>query len=394
MKCRGCLEELLASPSKGLDLGKLAVIKFKSSPEEMDDYADLLLTECQNCHLVQLSNTVTPERLFPEFQYLSGINQSINDALFDVVKDIESRVDLKPGDIVVDIGSNDGTLLSYYRHYVKTIGFEPAKNIREKCRHRSRGYFSAKEYWNFLFPQTSKAKVITVIAMFHDLDDPNSFCNDVHDILDEDGIFVMQMNDLDSMLQNYSIDNICHEHLCYYSIDTLLPLLRRNSLYPDSVSYNTVNGGSIRVICRHTENQKPFLRYRAAEATLDTMWKNFKKERGRLCEYIDRQLKQHKSIWAYGASIRGNSLLQLLGLDSTKITAIADPNRKKWSKFTAGGNIPIKSEERMRQVQPDNLLVLPYYFEKEFLAREQEYLAHGGKMLFPSAKISDLDNEG
>ena len=99
--------------------------------------------------------------------------------------------------------------------------------------------------------------------------------------------------------------------------------------------------------------------------------------------YIDRQLKQHKSIWAYGASTRGNSLLQLLGLDSTKITAIANRNQKKWSKFTAGSNIPIKSEEHMRQVQPDNLLVLPYYFEKELLAREQEYPAHGGRMLFP-----------
>jgi intein/homing endonuclease len=755
MKCRGCRAELLASSSKGLDLGKLAVIKFKSSPDEKDDYADLLLIECQNCHLVQLSNTAQ----FSEFHYLNGINQSTNDALFDVVKDIESRIDLKRGDIVVDIGPNDGLLLSYYRHYVKTIGFEPPNNILERYGHRSRGYFSANEYWNSLYPKKSKAKVITAIEIFYYLDDPNSFCKDVHDILDEDGIFVIQMNDLDSMIQNYSIDNVCftpttyiqgpcvpisdikngdevtsydgdkvrvvktmkreykgelceikarylekitctpehpiliakkdwfrfnsglfrdhtgqhklewvtaqnikrhdflvvprlkkrhslqsinltefnrvnshgyrrglvslplnediawlmgiyvarghtnmlaqgevtlnyslhqdevqiaekikrimksigtsvskphvrkdvnaayyavsctsigrafakwfgktalekqipdfilyasetirsaflrglfgddkwrnqnqmnlrtsspklirqtqllaaalgimldisksepqehlisersvtssvswqvrdsmqsvgrifeydyhtlkaaqhievyddyilvpvlnvsqfdyegpvynletdthtflasnavvhncHEHLCYYSINTLLPLLRRNCLYPDNVSYNSVNGGSIRVICRHVDNQKPFLRYSAAEATLDLMWKNFKKERDRLCGYIDRQLKQHKSIWAYGASTRGNSLLQLLGLDSTKITAIADSDRKKWNKFTAGGNIPIKSEAHMRQVQPDNLLVLPYYFEKEFLAREQDYLAHGGRMLFP-----------
>ena len=120
MKCRGCRADLLASSSKGWDLGKLAVIKFKSSPDEKDDYADLLLIECQNCHLVQLSNTAQ----FSEFHYLNGINQSTNDALFDIVKDIESRIDLKRGDIVVDIGPNDGLLLSYYRHYVKTIGFE------------------------------------------------------------------------------------------------------------------------------------------------------------------------------------------------------------------------------------------------------------------------------
>jgi hypothetical protein len=189
--------------------------------------------------------------------------------------------------------------------------------------------------------------------------------------------------DTHTFLASNAVVHNCHEHRCYYSINTLLPLLRRNCLYPDNVSYNSVNGGSIRVICRHVENQKPFLRYSVAEATLDNMWKNFKKERDRLCRYIDRQLERHKSNWAYGASTRGNSLLQLLGLDSTKITAIADSNRKKWNKFTAGGNIPIKSEAHMRQVQPDNLLVLPYYFEKEFLAKEQDYLAHGGRMLFP-----------
>jgi len=134
MKCRGCRDDLLASSNKVLDLGKLAVIKFKSSPDEKDDYADLLLIECQNCHLVQLSNASQ----LTEFDYLNGINQSTNDALFDVVKDIESTIDLKRGDIVVDIGLNDGLLLSYYRHYVKTIGFEPPNNILEKYAHRSR----------------------------------------------------------------------------------------------------------------------------------------------------------------------------------------------------------------------------------------------------------------
>jgi intein/homing endonuclease len=135
--------------------------------------------------------------------------------------------------------------------------------------------------------------------------------------------------DSHTFLASNAVVHNCHEHLCYYSINTLLPLLRRNCLYPDNVSYNSVNGGSIRVICRHVDNQKPFLRYSAAEATLDIMWKNFKKERDRLCGYIDRQLEQHKSIWAYGASTRGNSLLQLLGLDSTKIIAIADSNRNR-----------------------------------------------------------------
>jgi len=210
MKCRGCRDELLATSSKALDLGKLALVKFKSSPDKKDDYEDLLLIECQNCHLVQLSNTAQ----LSEFHYFNGINQSTNDALFDVVKDIESRIDLKPGDIVVDIGSNDGLLLSHYRDYVKTIGFEPPNNILGRYAHRSRVYFSAKEYWNSIHPKI-KAKVITAIEMFYYLDDPNSFCKDVHEILDEDGIFVIQMNDLDSMIQNYSIDNICFTPTTY-----------------------------------------------------------------------------------------------------------------------------------------------------------------------------------
>lgn len=382
-KCRACHQSHLAEV---LNLGNHAIVRFKDSPDEKDDYCPLILVKCEDCQLIQLLHSVSQDRLYSEFHYLSGINQSMNDALFDVVKDVEKYVTFKDGDVALDIGANDGTLLSYYREYVTKIGFDPAKNIINKFDFNIvQDYFSAKAYGL----KTKKPKAITAIAMFYDLEDPNQFLQDINEILTEDGgIFIAQQNDLDDMCQNISVDNICHEHLCYYNIDTLLPLLRKNNLYPISVSYNGVNGGSIRVISSKIPNDKVFTSYKHLWSNPDNhsiteMWSRFEKENKRLLRYIDK----HGPLYAYGASTRGNTLLQLLGLDHTKIIAIADRNPKKWGKFTAGGNIQIISEDMMRQKQPENLLILPYYFEQEFLQREIEYLKKGGKMIFPLPKF-------
>lgn len=401
MRCRGCGLEF-TSPET-LRLGNQAIVKFKDSPEEKDDYSSLNLVECPDCDLVQLTESVPSERLYSQFHYLSGINQSMNDALFDIVKDVEkwSSPKLEPGDIVVDIGANDGTLLSYYRRCIRTMGFEPAKNISPLAGCMTwwfQDYFSASRYWSTRPPLEKKAKVITAIAMFYDLEDPNSFLKDIYEILDDNGIFVIQMNDLDNMTQNISVDNICHEHLCYYSMDTLLPLLRRNNLYPISVSYNGVNGGSIRVISSKVPNDKVFTSYKhntqsnPDDHSITAMWNRFEKEKKRLLKYIEKH--KTETLWAYGASTRGNTLLQLFGEDLYKeIEFIADRNPKKWGKYTAGSDIPICSEEDMRKKQPDNLLVLPYYFEEEFLKREIEYLKKGGKMIFPLPRFRILTSD-
>lgn len=392
-RCRGCGKDFLSSV---LNLGNLAIVKFKDSPEEEDDYSQLNLVECQDCHLIQLLHTVPRERLYDNFHYLSGINQSMNDALLDIVKQVERFVNIKPGENVVDIGANDGTLLSYYRHYVRTVGFEPAKNILPSANAVWSGedwiqdYFSADSYmkWNERNTKKGNAKIVTAIAMFYDLEQPRLFLKDVHRILADDGIFILQMNDLDAMCQNISIDNICHEHLTYFNMDTLIPILSQSGLYPINVQHNNVNGGSIRVICSknpYDEDRCHFRRFRpmSEPISLKDMWIAFLNERKRLMRYITRELKRGRSVMGYGASTRGNTLLQLLELDHNHIQAIADRNPKKYDKFTAGGNIPIIPEEEMRRFQPDNLLVLPYYFESEFLEREKEYLKKGGKMIFP-----------
>lgn len=392
MKCRGC--ERQAIFQDGLELGNYAIVNFKDNPQEKDDYSSLDLVKCPHCGLVQLLQSVPPDRLYSTFHYLSGINQSMNDALFDIVKEIERTIDLRPNDIVCDVGANDGTLLTYYRKFIHTIAFEPAKNITcDEADTWINDYFSAKIYNEYTEPGvyegklTHRAKVVTAIAMFYDLEDPNQFLKDVREILDDEGIFVIQMNDLDSMTQNISVDNICHEHLCYYNMDTLVPLLRRNNLYPINISYNSINGGSIRVVCNKTPNDFYPNTKNPAASTIEQMWTSFQKEKKRLLRYIHNLEKKDEKIWAYGASTRGNTLLQLLGLDCNHIYAIADRNPKKWGKFTAGGNIPIKSEEEFRRYQPNNLLVLPYYFEEEFLKREIEYLKKGGKMIFPLPKF-------
>lgn len=393
MRCRGC--ERQAIFLDGLELGNHAIVNFKDNPQEKDDYSSLDLVKCPHCGLVQLLQSVPPDRLYSTFHYLSGINQSMNDALFDVVKDVEKYVTFKDGDVALDIGANDGTLLSYYREYITKIGFDPAKNIINKFDFNIvQDYFSAKAYGL----KTKKPKAITAIAMFYDLEDPNQFLKDVYEILSNDGIFCLQMNDLDSMIQNISVDNICHEHLCYYNKDTLLPLLRKNNLHPISVSYNNVNGGSIRVICNKNKESDidDCIGPEPWKFSLETMWNRFEKEKNRLLRYIDSEKKKGHKIYGYGASTRGNTLLQLLGLTHKEIEGIADRNPKKWTKYTAGTNIQIVGENFMRVENPENLLVLPYYFEKEFLSREIEYLKKGGKMIFPLPKfrIYTADKKG
>jgi NDP-4-keto-2,6-dideoxyhexose 3-C-methyltransferase len=233
-----------------------------------------------------------------------------------------------------------------------------------------------------------KPKVITACAMFYDLEDPNAFCADIKQVLHEDGVCIIQMNYLGDMIDNLTIDNISAEHLCYYSFASLNSILHANGLVVQGVTFGDVNGGSIRVVCGHKPSVvtqfKGLRETRLTDVETFADWaRRLKNNQIKIKNYINKESKAGRNTWGYGASTRGNTLLQWLGLDSNKIVKIADRNPRKWGKYTAGGNIPICSEQEMREAQPDNLLVLPYHFKQEFLEREASYMQKGGKMIFP-----------
>ncbi|MCX6760662.1 MAG: class I SAM-dependent methyltransferase, partial [Candidatus Nealsonbacteria bacterium] len=243
-----------------------------------------------------------------------------------------------------------------------------------------------------------KAKIITAIAMFYDLDDPNGFVSSVAKCLDEKGVFVIQMSYLPLMLEQNAFDNICHEHIEYYSLESLNNLLKRHNLEAFDVELNDVNGGSFRIYIQHKGYRKISDRVRKMEKKEKRLKLSSKKTyksfinrilalKKKLYNFIKSENKKGKKVYAYGASTKGSVLLQFFNLDNKMIKAVADRNPDKWGKKMIGTSITIISEEQARKEKPDYFLILPWHFLKEFVQREKKYLKSGGKFIVPLPKF-------
>jgi NDP-4-keto-2,6-dideoxyhexose 3-C-methyltransferase len=381
-----------------LSLGQQYVINFPDGNEPDEGLkAPLEMVMCGNvpCSLAQLRHTVEPDLMYRQYWYKSGINQTMRDALADITRAVKQRTKLGEGDIVIDIGANDGTLLrSYQVPGLFTVGFEPSRNLMPDARTGTslivNDYFNEPAFRQAL--PGKKAAAITSIAMFYDLEQPNTFVQDIQRALAPKGIWINQMNYLGTMLSLNAFDNISHEHLEYYSLSSLEFLLARHGLEVFDVEQNALNGGSIRAYICHAGAYPAHARVkemRAAEEHLKTFApygafvSRLEDIRRRICGFIQDERKAGKKIYVYGASTRGNTLLQYFGLDSSVITAAAERNPVKWGKRMVGTNVPIVSEEDARNARPDYFLVLPWAFIREFLTRERAFLEGGGRFIVP-----------
>jgi len=259
--CRACGKKGLEPI---LSLGEQYVINFVDSPDQKDIKAPLDLDLCNKtnggCGLLQLRHTVPGDLLYRNFWYKSGVNQTMKEALNDITSKVEKLVDFSPRDIVVDIGANDGTLLRSYKFKdLILVGFEPATNLVKEASVGTtkiiNDFFNSKSFQEEF--GNNKAKVVTSIAMFYDLENPNEFIENIVEILHQEGIWIIQMNYLASMLENNAFDNIVHEHLEYYSLGSLQNLIKKHGLEIFDVELNEINGGSIRTYIKH-ENSKKF----------------------------------------------------------------------------------------------------------------------------------------
>jgi len=408
--CRVC-------DKKGLEpiisLGDQYLVNFLESTDEKILKAPLDLVLCNKkvggCGLIQLKHTVPGDLLYRKFWYKSGVNQSMKDALADITKNAQKLNSLKQGDIVIDIGANDGTLLrSYSEKNLILVGFEPAFNLINEAKVGTtlivNDFFNYKAFQKE-FPN-EKTKIITSIAMFYDLENPNEFVNDIVKTMDEDGIWIIQMNYLVSMLENNAFDNIVHEHLEYYSLSSLQHLLKKHDLEVFEVELNEINGGSIRTYIKHKDCKKYSISKKVAEV-LDYERKigldggepyhkfaeRINELRKKTLQFITNEIARKKIVYVYGASTRGFTLLQYYGLDNKLIKAAAERNPEKWGKQIVGTGINIVSEEQARNEKPDYFLVLPWYFFDEFIEREKDFLKTGGKFIvpLPELKIVGVD---
>lgn len=397
-------------------LGDLYVSDFLDADAKTDESAKAPLevvfcdTQDGGCGLLQLKHTVSHEAMYRNYWYRSGINQTMHDELADVVKKVKQIVPLHAGDSVIDIGSNDSTMLRLYEvEGLKTIGFEPAKNLVEKYGREGvtrviTDFFNA-ESWKKEYGD-AKAKVITAIAMFYDLDDPNKFVTDMVDCLDEGGLIIIQMLYLPSFLKRNAFDGICHEHLEYYSLFSLENLLKRHGLEVFDAEYRAINEGTLRFYIRKKDSKLEALpgaenrlaEFRNEEKTMQLEKKEAYSEfvgrvdaiKEKVNAFIDAELTKGKKIYGYGASTKGNTLLQYFGLDETKLIAIADRNPDKWGKKTVGTNIPIISEEDARNENPDYFFILPWHFLPEFKEREEKFFKSGGGFIIPLPEFEIL----
>ncbi|MDH5385840.1 MAG: class I SAM-dependent methyltransferase [Candidatus Aminicenantes bacterium] len=390
-----------------LSLGNQYISSFVDSPTQESYIAPLELVLCDKrtggCGLLQLRHTVPGEVLYRKYWYKSGVNQTMRTALADIAHKAEKLAKLSSRDIVLDIGCNDGTLLrSYKSGNLALVGFEPATNLIEDAQIGATKILN--DFFNYRnFEKefgSENAKIITAIAMFYDLEEPNQFVNDIVKTLDKDGIWIIQMNYLPSMLQNNAFDNIVHEHLEYYSLQSMEYLLDMHDLKVFDVELNDVNGGSFRSYVKHKDCRKyPISRnvinLREYEKrmrlndyrTYDAFAKRISNLRAKTYDFIKKEVEKGKKVYVYGASTKGNTILQFYNLDNKLIKAAAERNPEKWGKKTIGTMIPIISEEQARRERADYFLILPWHFIKEFKEREKDYLNAGGKFIVPLPKF-------
>ena len=387
-----------------LDLGMQAMTGvFPRSPQEHVSEGPLELVWCPDSGLLQLKHSFEPTEMYGDnYGYRSGLNQSMVDHLTHKVRQLQRSCNLAAGDTVLDIGSNDGTLLGVYGAGYERVGIDPTgakfaafyppgvKLVPE--------FFSARAYHA---AGGRPAKIVTSIAMFYDLENPIQFATEVASILRPDGIWHFEQSYMPSMLRMNSYDTICHEHLEYYSLAVVQWILDAAGLKAIDVAMNNVNGGSFAVTAARKDN-KSIVENRAV---IDWMleqeermglgtprpFRDFEervfRHRDDLSRLIASLNADGKKILGYGASTKGNVVLQFCGLKPADIPAIAEVNVEKFGRVTPGTHIPIVSEAQAKAMAPDYFLVFPWHFKDSILRREREFLASGGKFIFPFPEI-------
>lgn len=397
-KCRICGNEKLEDV---LDLGEQFLssqfVKDNSKEELSTVRVPLTLMLCDVCGLVQLKQTVDRDLMYRSYFYRSGVNPMMRDALADVTRDIKAHASLKEGDAVLDIGCNDGTMLTYFPITMRRIGMDPAKNINRTSLDPSitviEDYFDAKKASDA--NGGKKFKAVSSIAMFYDLDDPNAFVSEVKSVLEAGGTWCVQLSYLATTVQTLNFYDICHEHLLYYSLRTLKYLMEKHGLKIIDVSLNEVNGGSLRFFAVHADDPRaPSDAMSAIEeaeaklklgekATYDAFSATIENLKRITLEFIEKERTAGGTVVGLGASTKGNVLLQYFGITKEMLPAISDRYAEKVGLRTLGTDIRVVSEEEARDMKPSAMIVLIWFFKDELLKREREYIDAGGKLFFP-----------
>jgi hypothetical protein len=387
-KCRLCLSKKLL---KIYSFGNFFVSNFVLKKNiNKGIKAPLNLIYCKNCKLLQLQHSAPQEIMYKKFYwYRSGITNTMKDALKDIFLATKKMSILNKGDTILDIGANDGTLLRYFKKekYI-TIGCEPAKNLtkflRRNCDYVLGNFWNSKDLKKILINnKIKKPKLITAIGMFYDLEDPSKFIADTAEVLEDDGVFIAQLMCLESMLKKNDLGNICHEHLEYYSYDSLKYLFEKNGLKIFKMEENDINGGSYRIFCKKNISRSIVYKEKTNLFRIKKFIQRVESNKKKCLSFLTNAVKKGLKVYIYGASTKGNTLLQYYGINHKLIKFAAERSPEKWGKYTIGSGIRIISENKARKLNPNYFFVMPYAFIKEFIIREKKWIKKGGKFILP-----------
>ena len=407
MNCKNCKNESL---KKIIFLNKQPVssVFLKKPKFNLKNYS-LDLFECQKCKLVQFNKLPPLGEMYGEtYGYRTSLSPLMIDHMKNKFKKIISKKFVKKNHSILDIGSNDGTFLNFFseKKYKNLYGIDPSsekfKKYYDKNINLITSYFSRKKVEEFLKNKNIKFDLITSYAMFYDIEDPNSFCRDINNLLTNEGVWILEMSYFPLLLKNLTYDQICHEHVTYYTLTTFEKILKKNNLKVLDFSFNEINGGSIEIFCIKRNNKisvskKKIEKIKKEEATIDynsyikfnERIKNTKK----VLNFFLKKINPNEVI-GYGASTKGNIVLNHCNLSSKNLKYICDANPYKFNKYTPGSNIKIISKKEMRKKNPKYLLVLIWSFRKEVIKQEIKYILNGGSLIFhlPIFHIIDKNN--
>lgn len=315
-------------------------------------------------------------------------------ALREVVDDARTRVLLDDGDVVLDIGANDGTLLRLYPDGVRRVAYEPAENLWPLLRGHAwdspDGIAAIYGYFPTILNgepvgMEQPAKIITSVACFYDVEDPNQFVEGIKRSLAPDGVWINQLAYLPDTLATNNFGDIVHEHLTYWTIASFNALLQRHGLMLEDWSHNDVNGGSVRFIVRHAdgrESKAAVYSDNFGMLALKRFAQRISLQRAEVRNFLQAAKHAGQLVVGYGASTKGNTYMQYWGIGPDLVEFVADRNPDKHGKYTPTGQRVI-SEEEARAMRPAYFLALPFHFIEAFIEREQDFLESGGQFVVP-----------
>ena len=364
---------------------------------------NLSLVFCKLCSLLQLENSFDKKILYGNnYGYMSSLNNSMSMHLKNKSENLKKKYNLSSGDLIIDIGSNDGTFLNFFNKSFNLVGVDPT--IKKFYNYYNKNILKIDDFFSKNSIQATvknkKAKLVTSISMFYDLQDPLKFANDIYDILDEDGVWHLEQSYMPAMIKNTSYDTICHEHLEYYSLKSIKYIFDKIGFKIVDIEFNDVNGGSFALTVAknksaYKENkvliewllEKEELYQYNSPSTFEDFFKKTVMHKKILKKLLIDLKNAKKKVIGYGASTKGNVILQYCNINEDLLPYISEVNKYKYNKFTPGSNIRIISEKKAKLLKPDFYLVLPWHFKNFIINKEKDFIKNGGRLIFPLPDI-------